>query len=75
MRKNYQWKLLQEIITGNYELVYQSLEECEIYRDTGVSKNYQQKLLQKNYKLVYYDVENVGIIQKKYRNYYKKIMS
>ena len=27
-------------------------------------KNYQQKLLQKNYKLVYYDVENVGIIQK-----------
>ena len=32
-------KLSAEIITGNYELVYQSREKCEIYRDTGVSKN------------------------------------
>ena len=28
-----------EIITGNYQLVYQSRGKCEIYRDTGVSKN------------------------------------
>jgi hypothetical protein len=36
-------KLSAEIITGNYhrknELVYQSRRKCEIYRDTGVSKN------------------------------------
>ena len=37
--KNYQQKLLQEIITENYELVYQSRGKCENYRDTGVSKN------------------------------------
>ena len=40
MSRNYEEKLLQEIITGNYELVYQSRGKCEIYRDTGVSKNY-----------------------------------
>ena len=28
-----------EIITENYQLVYQSRGKCEIYRDTGVSKN------------------------------------
>ena len=39
MSRNYEEKLLQEIITGNYELVYQSRGKCEIYRDTGVSKN------------------------------------
>ena len=48
MRENYEWKLLQgnyewklsaEIITGNYQLVYQSRRKCEIYRDTDVSKN------------------------------------
>ena len=39
-RDNYdEWKLWGEIITGNYELVYQSRGKCEIYRDTGVSKN------------------------------------
>ena len=37
--KNYQQKLLQKINTKNYELVYQSRGKCEIYRDTGVSKN------------------------------------
>ena len=37
--KNYEQKLLQKIITGNYELVYQSRGKCEIHRDTGVSKN------------------------------------
>ena len=35
--ENYQQKLLQK----NYELVYQSRGKCEIYRDTGVSKNKQ----------------------------------
>ena len=42
MRGNYEWKLLQEIMSGNY---YRKLsasiisrEKCEIYRDTGVSK-------------------------------------
>ena len=39
MSRNYEEKLLKEIITGNYELVYQSRGKCEIYRDTGVSKN------------------------------------
>ena len=32
-------KILGEIITENYQLVYQSRGKCEIYRDTGVSKN------------------------------------
>ena len=38
--RNYEEKLLQEIITENYELIYQSRGKCEIYRDTitGVSK-------------------------------------
>ena len=36
MRRNYYRKL---IITGNYELVYQSPGKCEIYKDTCVSKN------------------------------------
>ena len=31
-------KISAEIITENYELVYQSRRKCEIYRDTGVSK-------------------------------------
>ena len=39
MSRNYEEKSLQEIITGNYELVYQSRGKCEIYRDTDVSKN------------------------------------
>ena len=39
MSRNYEEKLLQKIITGNYELVYQSRGKCEIHRDTGVSKN------------------------------------
>ena len=26
-------------MSENYQLVYQSRRECEIYRDTGVSKN------------------------------------
>ena len=39
MSRNYEEKLLKEIITENYELVYQSRGKCEIYRDTGVFKN------------------------------------
>ena len=39
MRRNYYRKLLGEINTENYQLVYQSRGKCEIYRDTGVSKN------------------------------------
>ena len=41
MRRNYYRKLWGEIITENYDLVYQSRGKCEIYRDTGVSKNMQ----------------------------------
>jgi hypothetical protein len=38
-------KLSAEIITENYELVYQSRGKCEIYRETGVSKNiYSRKM-------------------------------
>jgi hypothetical protein len=36
-------KLSAEIFTENYELVYQSRGKCEIYRDTGVSKNRNMK--------------------------------
>ena len=39
MSRNYEEKLLQELSQENYELVYQSRGKCEIYRDTGVSKN------------------------------------
>ena len=39
MSRNYYSKLLQEIISGNYQLAYQSREKCEIYRVTVVSKN------------------------------------
>ena len=43
MKGNYEWKLLQEIMTGNYyrklSASILSREKCEIYRDTGVSKN------------------------------------
>ena len=39
MSRNYEEKLLQEIITGNYQLVYQSRGKCGNYRDTAVSKN------------------------------------
>ena len=39
MKGNYEWKLLQEIITGNYQLVYYVAEKCGNYRDTGLSKN------------------------------------
>ena len=28
-----------KIMSENYQLVYQSRRKCEIYRDTGVSKN------------------------------------
>ena len=41
MRGNYEWKLLQEIISGNYyrklSASILSREKCEIYRDTAVS--------------------------------------
>ena len=40
MSRNFEEKLLQKIITGNYEIVYQSRGKCEIYRDTGISKNF-----------------------------------
>ena len=43
MSRNYEEKLLQEIITENYELVYQSSGKCEIYRDTGISKREVEK--------------------------------
>ena len=40
---NYEGKLLQEIISGNHMWKLSSSilsrEKCEIYRDTGVSKN------------------------------------
>ena len=39
MRRNYYRKFSGEIITENYQLVYQSRGKCEIYRDTGVFKN------------------------------------
>ena len=39
MRRNYYRKFSGEIIKENYHLVYQSRGKCEIYRDTGVSKN------------------------------------
>ena len=39
MRGNYELKLLQKIITGNYLLVYIITQKCGNYRDTGVSKN------------------------------------
>ena len=40
LTENQYRKLSAEIITKNHELVYQSRGKCEIYRDTGVSKNY-----------------------------------
>ena len=43
MSRNYGEKLLQEIITEQYELVYQSRRKCEIYRDTGVSSTSHKK--------------------------------
>ena len=38
LEKIYYRKLLVEIITGNYQLVYYVAEKCGNYRDTGVSK-------------------------------------
>ena len=49
MRRNYQQKLLQEIIRRNYDAKLSASilcrAKCGNYRDTGESKNY------KNYKL------------------------
>ena len=39
MSRNFEEKLLQKIMTGNYQLVYQWRGKCGNYRDTGVSKN------------------------------------
>jgi hypothetical protein len=39
MRRNYNSKLWGEIITGNYQLVYQWRGKCKNDGDTGVSKN------------------------------------
>ena len=39
MFDNYEQKLLQEIMTGNYQLVYIITRKCGNYRDTDVSKN------------------------------------
>ena len=50
MSRNYEEKLLQEIIIGNYELINQSRGKCEIYRDTGVSKNSSN--IQRHFKLL-----------------------
>jgi hypothetical protein len=45
-RVNPTLRLIFPQITENYELVYQSRRKCEIYRDTGVSKNiHEYKLL------------------------------
>ena len=38
MSRVYYRKLLVEIITGNYQLVYYVVEKCGNYRATGVSK-------------------------------------
>jgi hypothetical protein len=43
LEKIYYRKLLVEIITGNYQLVYYVAEKCVNYRDTDVSKNMQMK--------------------------------
>ena len=44
MSRNYEEKLLQEIITGNYQLVYQSRGKSGDYRDSAVSKkNFEKK--------------------------------
>ena len=47
-------KVSAEIITENYELEYQSCGKCEIYRDTGVSKNI----------LIYFSTKQVKIRRK-----------
>ena len=39
MRRNYYRKFSVKIMSENYDLVYQSRRKCEIYRDTGISKN------------------------------------
>jgi hypothetical protein len=44
-----------EIITENYQLVYQSRGKCEIYRDTGVSKNKFYA-----YQKIYYFFKDMG---------------
>jgi hypothetical protein len=43
MRRNYYRKLWGEIITENYQLVYQSRGKCEIYGDFGVSKKNERE--------------------------------
>ena len=39
LRRNYFRKLSPKIMSENYQIVYHSRRKCEIYRDTGVSKN------------------------------------
>ena len=39
IRRNYDLKLSEEIMTRNYELVYYIAQKWMNYRDTGVSKN------------------------------------
>ena len=48
MTRNYEEKLSAsqlsgEIMIGNYQLVYYVVQKCVNYRDTGVSKNKDQK--------------------------------
>ena len=38
MSRNYEQKLLLEIITGNYQQYISTRKKCGNYRDTGVSK-------------------------------------
>ena len=50
MRRNYQQKLLQEIIRrnydANYQLVYYIAQKCGNYRDSGPSKKNKSILVQ-----------------------------
>ena len=45
MRKNYYRKLSVKIMSENNQLVYQSRRKCEIYRDSGISKNLYDYIL------------------------------
>ena len=61
MRRNYFRKLSPKIMGKNYLLVYQSRRKCEIYRDTGVSKNRNSI---DTLKTSYYFFRKVEIIKK-----------
>ena len=56
MTENYEWKLRLKIIRENYNLVYQWRRKVEIYRDSGVSKNFAQIKVFLRTALVLYDI-------------------